>query len=332
MRQLPIRWGLSLPNRGVLFGLATVDTLLEAAVLAEESGVFESVWFGDSLIHKPRLESIVMLGAVAARTRTVRLGVMCMASFPLRHPALLAIQWATLDQISKGRTILAACIGGGHDPELRAFGVKRDERVARLREGILLLRKLWGDEEVNHRGRFYTMEGCHILPKPFQKPPPIWIAVSPDRDKAGARVVDQAMRRVGSIADGYITMGVTPDEFRRRWETIEAAAMETGRDLKNFETSIHGMVNINDDKRAAYEESKFYFDHYYGSGYPTEDMIKLWLAHGPPEECAGLIRNWIDMGITTPVLRFTSRDQLGQIRRFVAEVLPHLQLNRRPDG
>jgi alkanesulfonate monooxygenase SsuD/methylene tetrahydromethanopterin reductase-like flavin-dependent oxidoreductase (luciferase family) len=301
---------------------------MEAATLAEQSGVFESVWFGDSLIHKPRLESVVMLAAVAGRTQRVRLGTICMASFPVRDPTLLAIQWASLDQVSKGRTILGVCIGGGHEPELRAFGVKPQERVGRLREGILLLRKLWGDEKVDHRGRFYTLEGYQILPKPAQKPPPIWIAVSPDRAEVGDRVVDQAMRRVGSIADGYITMGVTPEEFRRRWEVIEATATELGRDLESFETSIHGMVNINDSKRVAYEESKFYFSHYYGPSYPTEEMIKVWLAHGPPDECARLIQSWIDMGITTPVLRFTSRDQLGQMSRFIHEVLPLLRLSR----
>src|SRR5512132_3520080 len=72
MRDLPIRWGVSLPNRGVLFGLTDIDTLMNAAALAEQSGVFESVWFGDSLIHKPRLESTVMLSAVAARTQKIR--------------------------------------------------------------------------------------------------------------------------------------------------------------------------------------------------------------------------------------------------------------------
>lgn len=325
---MPIRWGISLPNRGVLFGLVSLDTLMEAAVVAEQSGVFESVWFGDSLIHKPRIESIVMLAAVAARTRRVRLGTICMASFPVRDPTLLAIQWASLDQLSKGRTILGVCIGGGYEPELRAFGIKAEERVGRLREGIELLRKLWGDEEVNHRGRFYALEGYRILPKPAQKPPPIWIAVSPDRSEVGDRVVDQAMRRVGNIADGYITMGVTPEEFRRRWDAIEAAGAEMGRDLRNFETSIHGMVNIDDNKRAAYEESKAYFNHYYGPGYPSEEMIKVWLAHGPPEECGRLIQSWIDMGITTPVLRFASRDQLGQMERFIEEVLPLLRLHQ----
>ena len=102
MSRLPIRWGISLPNRGALFGLTNVDELIETAKLAEQSGVFESVWFGDSLIHKPRLEAITMLAAVATHTKKVRLGTICMASFPVRHPVLLAIQWASLDQISKG--------------------------------------------------------------------------------------------------------------------------------------------------------------------------------------------------------------------------------------
>jgi alkanesulfonate monooxygenase SsuD/methylene tetrahydromethanopterin reductase-like flavin-dependent oxidoreductase (luciferase family) len=326
MRNLPVKWGISLPNRGALFGLTNVDELIETAVAAEESGVFESIWFGDSLIHKPRLEAITMLAAVATHTRKMRLGTICLASFPVRHPVLLAIQWASLDQISKGRTILGVCIGGAHEGELRAFGVKREERVGRLEEGIHLLRRIWSDEEVMHRGKFYTLEGYNIVPKPLQKPVPIWIAVSPERSEVGDKVVDRAMRRVGALGDGYITMGVTAEEFRKRWRVIEQAAQESGRDLATFEVAMHGMVNINDNRSAAYAQSKDYFRHYYGPVYPPESLIEIWLAHGSPKDCAGLIQEWIDMGITTPVLRFTAKDQLGQVKRFIDEVLPLLRL------
>ena len=218
MRKLPIKWGISLPNRGALFGLTDIDELIETAKRADQSGVFESVWFGDSLIHKPRLEAITMLAAVATHTKKVRLGTICMASFPVRHPVLLAIQWASLDQISQGRALLGVCIGGGHEGELRAFGVKREERVGRMKEGIQLLRQIWSDKEVVHKGKYYTLEGYNIVPKPVQKPPPIWIAVSPEREQAGDKVVDQAMRRVGALADGYITMGVTA---ARAWQTVK---------------------------------------------------------------------------------------------------------------
>ena len=327
MRKLPIKWGISLPNRGALFGLTDVDELIATAKAAEQSGVFESVWFGDSLIHKPRLEAITMLAAIATHTKKVRLGTICMASFPVRHPVLLAIQWASLDQISNGRTLLGVCIGGGHEGELRAFGVKREERVERMKEGIELLRQIWSDKEVMHKGKYYTLEGYNIVPKPAQKPPPIWIAVSPDREQAGEKVVDQAMRRVGALADGYITMGVTSEELGKRLNVIEQTANETGKDLSNFEVAIHGMVNINDDKQTAYAQAKDYFNHYYGPTYPPESLIKVWLAHGPPKDCAQLIQQWIDMGITTPVLRFTTKDQLEQVSRFIAEVVPLLRLN-----
>lgn len=327
MQKMPIKWGISLPNRGALFGLADVDRLLETAVAAEASGVFESVWFGDSLIHKPRLEAVTMLSAVAARTTKVRLGTICMASFPVRHPVLLAIQWASLDQLSKGRTVLGVCIGGGHEGELRAFGVRRDERVGRMREGIELLRQIWADGNVVHEGKYYSLKDYNIVPKPVQQPPPIWIAVSPDREQAGDKVVDQAMRRVAVLADGYITMGVTAEELGKRLTVIEQAAKETGKDLSNFEVAIHGMVNIDDDRDAAYAQAKDYFNHYYGPTYPPESLIKVWLAHGPAKDCARLIQEWIDMGITTPVLRFTAKDQLGQMRRFIAEVMPLLRLN-----
>ncbi len=48
-----------------------------------------------------------------------------------------------------------------------------------------------------HRGKYYTLEDYNIVPKPVQKPPPIWIAVSPEREQVGDKIVDQAMRRVG---------------------------------------------------------------------------------------------------------------------------------------
>jgi len=326
MRNLPVKWGLSLPNRGALFGLTDVEELIQTAAMAENTGVFESIWFGDSLIHKPRLEAITMLAAVATHTKKVRLGTICMASFPVRHPVLLAIQWASLDQISLGRSLLGVCIGGGHEGELRAFGVKKEERVGRMREGIELLRQIWSDEKTAFRGKYYTLENYDILPKPVQKPPPIWIAVSPDRQQVGDKIVDQAMRRVGLLADGYITMGVTGEELGKRLTVIEQTAKEIGKDLSNFEVAIHGMVNINDDRELAYRQSKDYFNHYYGPSYPPESLIKVWLAHGTPRDCASLIQEWLDMGITTPVLRFTSNDQPGQVKRFVEEVLPLLRI------
>jgi alkanesulfonate monooxygenase SsuD/methylene tetrahydromethanopterin reductase-like flavin-dependent oxidoreductase (luciferase family) len=82
----------------------------------------------------------IRLSAIAARTRAVRLGTCCLSTFPLRDPIFLAAQWAALDQISHGRAILGACIGGAlprekADAEFAAFKVKLGERAPRLEEG-----------------------------------------------------------------------------------------------------------------------------------------------------------------------------------------------------
>src|SRR5688500_15157037 len=95
----PVEIGLSLPNRAIFFGLST-EMLLECAQIAEESGEFGSVWVGDNLISKPRLEAVVLLSAVATVTKKVRLGTVCLASFPLRNPLVFGLQWASLDVLS----------------------------------------------------------------------------------------------------------------------------------------------------------------------------------------------------------------------------------------
>ena len=106
-------FGLTLANRGVIIGAVTVPELFDMARRGEDSGAFSAVWVGDSLLAKPRLESITLLSALAAITKKVKLAVGCMATFPHRHPALLAQQWASLDVISGGRSWLAVCLGGG---------------------------------------------------------------------------------------------------------------------------------------------------------------------------------------------------------------------------
>ena len=81
-----VGFGLTLPNRGVVLGITTVKDTSELSVETEKSGVFDSVWAGDSIAAKPRLEAITLLSTVAARTERVTLGPACFASFPLRHP------------------------------------------------------------------------------------------------------------------------------------------------------------------------------------------------------------------------------------------------------
>src|ERR1700730_1008960 len=106
-----ISFGFTIPQRGVFFGIATWPEMLALAREADRNPLFDSVWVGDSVMAKPRPEAIAMLGALASAAGRVKLGVGCMASFPIRDPILFAYQWATLDLLSAGRMWLAVCTG-----------------------------------------------------------------------------------------------------------------------------------------------------------------------------------------------------------------------------
>ena len=133
-------FGFTLPQRGIFFGVTTVPEMLALASKADADPLFGSIWVGDSLGAKPRPDSIALLGALTAATQRVSLGAGCMASFPVRDPLVFAYQWATLDLLSNGRTLLAACtglVGGGASArEGVPYQVADRERVARLVENI----------------------------------------------------------------------------------------------------------------------------------------------------------------------------------------------------
>src|SRR5215468_10741434 len=165
-------FGLILANRAVVLGAVKVADLVDLTVQAERSGFFDAVWAGDSLLAKPRLESVTLLSALAGVTAKLRLGVGCMATFVHRHPVMLAHQWASLDVLSQGRSLLAVCLG---EPD-EASAAQALEHAARLEEGIVVLKKLFHEDKVSHAGAFYTFEGVTIQPHPVQNPCPVWIA------------------------------------------------------------------------------------------------------------------------------------------------------------
>ena len=322
------KFGISLSNRSVLLGRATMDDLIEASWTAEESGCFDSVWVGDNLLSKPRIESVVTLSAIAAHTHRVRLGTICLASFPLRHPVLFAIQWASLDVLSGGRTVLAVCNGGSETfgpafaTELRAMGVQSRERVGRVVEGVQILRRLWTEDRVSHAGRFYQFEDVESLPKPVQQPVPILIAANPKPGQADDATVERILRRVARHADGWQTDATPVETFRDRFSRIQRYAAELGRDPEALDSCLHLYVNINDDADRAFAESVEFLAEYYGAGAITDERSKLWLAVGPPEAVVEKIQAYVAAGCKTPVLRFVGPDLKEQLSRCIEEVLP----------
>lgn len=332
-------FGLTLANRGVIIGALKARDLLELAQRGEASGALEAVWVGDSLLAKPRLESVTLLSALAAVTTKVRLAVGCLATFVHRHPALFAQQWASLDVLSNGRALLAVCLGGPNEQsaaqalEHVVMGIQANERVARLEEGIVILRKLFQEEKASHQGRFYQFEGVTIQPRPVQNPIPIWIASNPTgltwRDGASASetVIERSLRRVARFADGWMTNKVTPEQFQQQWLRITTMAREEGRDPAQLRSSLYHNLNVNEDRNAALAESKAFLDKYYTSNFSPQ-FVEGFTTAGPPEHCVAELRSYFEAGLDHITLRMTSWNQAGQLKRFLDDVAPHFQLNQ----
>lgn len=326
-------FGLTLANRGVIIGAVTVPELFDMAKRGEDSGAFTAVWVGDSLLAKPRLESIALLSSLAVVTKKVRLAVGCMATFPQRHPALLAQQWTSLDVISGGRAWLAVCLGGPNEQspaqalEHKVMGIKDTERVARLEEGVVILRKLFSEEKTSHKGRFYEFEGVTIQPRPVQQPMPIWIASNPTgltwKDGASApdAAVERGLRRVARLADGWMTNKVSPAEFKAQWLRIQEMARQEGRDPANMGSALYHNINIQENRKDALDESKAFLDKYYTSNFSMK-FVEGFTTAGNPKECIEELRSYFAAGLQHITLRMTSWDQAGQLKRFLDEVAP----------
>ncbi len=325
MTENDVRFGLTLPNRGVIIGATTVDEMITLAEWADNGG-WDSVWVGDSIFAKPRLDALVLMGALAARTQRVRLGPACFASTPLRDPLILAYQWASLDFLSNGRTIFVACQGqpgaggGAFEPEFRALNVDPATRMRRMEEAMEILRLTSSQEHASYQGEYSRFEDVTVLPRPVQQPIPIWVTANPDFKKA--RNVETSFRRVAKYGDGWMTTGKSPEQVRWSIGKIREYAAEMRRPLSDdFEVCLYYNINVNEDREAAYVETKRFLDTYYGVDY-SRAFLENWVAFGSPQACIDNLRAFVDAGVTTITLRLTGYDQERQFRRVTEEVLP----------
>jgi alkanesulfonate monooxygenase SsuD/methylene tetrahydromethanopterin reductase-like flavin-dependent oxidoreductase (luciferase family) len=319
-------FGLIIPQRASMFGVGPVRELLDLAPVAEESGLFDTVWVGDSLTSKSRPESLACLGVLAGTTSALRLAVGCLASFAVRDPALFACQWASLDQVSGGRTLLAVCNGlqkkdGASEREGRDFGGVPDrQRPARVEEYIGLLRQLWTGEPVDFDGRFAHYEGIQILPRPVQDPCPIWISANPPPGRAATRV----LRRAATLSCGLLTSRGAPGYIASIRQVLDGELRAAGRDPGSFPVAAYHSINIGPDREECLAEARRFFDNYYGEGVFGREAAQAMTAIGTPEECVAQLRTVRDEGATHIALRLASWRQREQLDLLIGKVLPAL--------
>src|SRR5262249_37238198 len=120
---------------------------------------------------------------------------------------------------------------------------------------------------------------------------------------------------------GWMTGHTPVARFAERWASIRRVAQEAGRSTADMESALHLMVNINDDRQAAFEEAVRFLHTYYSPAM-TREYIEGWLAYGPPAAVVEKIGAYLAAGCTTPILRFASWGPKGQLTRALADVLP----------
>lgn len=202
-----------------LQGQASFEQTLEECERAEAAG-FDSVWLGEHH-NNPILHPAPLIGlaAVASRTRRIQLGTGVLL-LPLYHPMMVAEEGAMVDMISGGRLILG--IGAGYAPEeFAAFGFSLRERGGRLEESAALLHRLWTEEKVTHRGRYYRLDNATVAPRPVQQPrPPLWFGAW----------AEPALRRAARLGDAwFIGPSANLDEIEPCAELYRKACLESGK-------------------------------------------------------------------------------------------------------
>jgi len=188
-----------------------------------------------------------------------------------------------------------------------------------------VLRHLWAKDNEPFTGEFVQFSNVTLEPKPLQNPCPIWLATNAERLSSGQADVggsELALTRVGKFADGWMTHSVSPQGFKRSWDFILQVGRTNGRDMSAFDNVLYHHINVNDDKDAAFADSKTFLDLYYSTNY-SKERVESWLAYGSPRDCIEQLRQFKACGCRRMTFRIsTMGDAMTQFRRVVEEVLP----------
>lgn len=288
---------------------ADFDDLWAQARGAEAAG-FDHVWLGDSvtLLNKGRGDCLTTMAALAMVTRSIRIGAVPLLA-SLRAPVLLAHALATLDVISKGRIVIGVSPGPVAEDIQRQFqacGVPPSEKAGRLSETIEIMRRLWAEDAIDFEGEYGRLEQTGILPKPLQKPSiPIWVAA--DTGEAG-------YRRTARLGDGWITALCKLDQFIAARRKIDAYAVEFGRTGQVSPTALYATFNLNADGDSARAEGWAWMEDFFGQ--PRAALGHHCAIFGTPEDCAAMLRGYVEAGLTAVIARFASPDFDAQRHLF----------------
>ena len=227
----------------------TYDDILRVWTEADSIPSIEHAWAFDHFIPLgpdptgPQLEGWTLLGALAARTERLRVGLMVTGN-TYRYPAVLANMAVTVDRISHGR--LDFGIGAAwNEQEHTMYGIPfytAGERIRRMGEACEVIKRLWTETVANFDGKYYQLKDARCEPKPVQKPHPPFVI--------GGSGEQLTLRVVAQYASVWNFVGGPVDVFRHKSEVLDGHCAAIGRDPKTIERSIQWPINYNNPSDA----------------------------------------------------------------------------------
>ncbi|MFI6032408.1 LLM class F420-dependent oxidoreductase [Amycolatopsis magusensis] len=298
---------------------ASYDDQLRVAKAAEELG-YDAFFRSDHILRMGSASGLpgptdawVTLGALARETQRIRLGTLVTAA-TFRHPSMLAIAVAQVDQMSGGRVEFG--LGSGwYDAEHTAYGIPMPEIKERFdlySEQLAVLTGLWETPEgetFSFDGEHYQLAEAPGLPKPVQRPrPPVIIG------GGGKKRTPQLAAR---YADEFNLPFTDADTALAQFQRVEAAAAEIGRDGKEIVRSAAQVVAIGRDEAEFTRRAA-------AIGREPDEVRQNGIA-GTPAEAVDKIGAWVEKtGITRLYLQVLDLSDLDHLELIAAEVARQL--------
>lgn len=302
------------------------DSLLEMAEFVDSAEGWHDLWVTDSIISLPFYDSVTLLSACAARTQRIRLGVACEASLGLRHPLIVAQQWANLDVLSKGRVTMIACPGEATGPtrvkELAAFNMTHREKVARMEESVHFLRLVSRGGRVNFAGKYFSVDDFELAPTFIQQPLPLWMTGNPPQGTPDDKV-NRVLDRVARLGEGWLTFAVTPDTLSQRAAQLRELRASLGRSDDDYPICVFLNVNVDLDAKKAHEDALATWQRQSTRNVSPDDLLAV-AAIGSPEQAADFVGKLRDAGATAVAFDLLSSNPREQLEKISEHLLPLL--------
>jgi alkanesulfonate monooxygenase SsuD/methylene tetrahydromethanopterin reductase-like flavin-dependent oxidoreductase (luciferase family) len=305
MNLLPEHWGArsALSGQALLAHRADVFERMAAAGL-------DHVSLGDHVMFQAGLGNDGLIDAASVLTASEGLNVyLAVYLLVLRHPVTVARQLLTLSQLGPGRLTLGLGIAGDDRREVEACGVDPATRGRRMDESLRLLRQLLDGDEVTIDGEFFTLESTRLRPA-LEASVPLIVG-----GRSGA-----ALRRAGTLGDGWLGLWNSAERFAEAVGTIERHAADVGRCDVTWQHGMSFWCGFGPDRTSARELVAPAMERFYRVPF---EKFERYVPFGTPAEVAEFIRPYVEAGAGTVNVVPCAGSDAADIDA-VAEVRDHL--------